>query len=228
MLSARIRLPLLPRRVHSRLFSSCSSNVEHLPRRFPHAAAFGVTVHADFLSEAEHAALLQSAETLLARTRFETNHFDGVIHGFREQQVRIEKLHPVARAAVERALQHFPPSASAPLPTAHFLELAEDGAIAPHVDSIKFSGGVVAGLCLVSDAVMLLERSADGGAAVADDADGEPPTRLLLPKRALYILSGAARYEYAHSIPAGAPTFRAAAVPRARRLSVMLRDQLGP
>lgn len=225
MLAARNRLPPLPHR----LLSSCS-HVEHLPRRFPHAAAFGVTVHAEFLSEAEHAALLQSAETLLARTRFETNHFDGVIHGYREQQTRIEKLHPVARAAVERALQLFPPSASAPLPTAHFLELAEDGAIAPHVDSIKFSGGVVAGLCLVSDAVMLLERSADGGAAMIDGAatDGEPPTRLLLPKRALYILSGAARYEYAHSIPAGAPTFRAAAVPRARRLSVMLRDQLGP
>lgn len=220
------RLRLAPLR---RFFSSSSCPfVEHLPHRFPSAAAFGVTVHADFLSEDEHDALLRSAEVLLARTRFENNHFDGVIHGYREQQSRIASLQPVARAAVERALQRFPPNAAAPLPTAHFLELAEDGAIAPHVDSIKFSGEVVAGLCLVSDAVMLLERSADGGAAMTDDAatDEQTQTRLLLPRRALYILSSAARYEYAHSIPAGAPAFQNKPVPRARRVSVMLRDNL--
>ncbi|CAN0326924.1 unnamed protein product, partial [Phaeothamnion confervicola] len=38
----------------------------------------------------------------------------------------------------------------------HAIDLAPEGFIKPHVDSVKFSGRVVAGLSLVSAAVMRL------------------------------------------------------------------------
>ena len=45
------------------------------------------------------------------------------------------------------------------LPPVHILDLHEDGYIKPHVDSIKFSGGVVAGLSLLSDGIMRSSRN---------------------------------------------------------------------
>ena len=38
----------------------------------------------------------------------------------------------------------------------HVLDLAEGGRIKPHVDSVKFCGDTITGICLLSDAVMRL------------------------------------------------------------------------
>ena len=84
------------------------------------------------------------------------------------------------------------------------------------MDSVKFSGGFVAGVSLLSAAIMTLER-ADAGAARAADT-----VRLLLPPRSLYVLSGAARFEFTHRIGGG--TFRGAPVERGRRISLIFRD----
>jgi alkylated DNA repair protein alkB family protein 7 len=196
-----------------------ASFVEHLPPEFPTPAAFGLHIMPSFLSEPEHDALVSSATALLARARFEDGHWDAVIRNYRESQALVRALPPVARAAVERALARFPVGARAPLPAAHFIELAPAGDIGAHVDSVKFSGGVVAGLCLLSDAVMELTEDPPRAAPLT------PATRLLLPRRALYVLSGAARFRYAHAIPAGAIAFGGTRVVRARRISVMLRDE---
>ena len=82
--------------------------------------------------------------------------------------------------------------------------------IRPHIDSIKFSGRVVAGLSLVSAATMVL--------AEADPATGEPrpgarESELRLAPGSLYVLADEARYDYAHAI-----------APEGRRLSIVLRD----
>lgn len=94
----------------------------------------------------------------------------------------------------------------------HAIDLAEDGGeIRPHVDSVKFSGGVVAGLSLLNAATLRLAR--------ADPATGEPlPDAPVFERRlapgSLYVLSGEARYDFAHAIRDI----------DGRRLSVMLRD----
>ena len=107
------------------------------------------------------------------------------------------------------------------LPEVHILDLSAEGRISFHVDSPKFSGGLVAGLCLGSDAVMSLRR--------------EPPARgagdmvrLLLPRRCLYSLTGEARYDWAHAVLPGPQRWRGAEVVKGRRVTLMLRDAKGP
>ena len=82
------------------------------------------------------------------------------------------------------------------------------------MDSVKFSGGVVAGLSLVSAAVMrLVRQDAQGAVSEAD----EDHVDLLLAPGSLYVLQGPARFEYAHAIVEDAG--------RGRRLSVIFRDE---
>jgi alkylated DNA repair protein alkB family protein 7 len=194
-----------------------------VPRGYDNFEAFGIHVHPDFLSEDEEASLVRTAGDTLNRRGWEDGHWDGVIRGFREAQVSVSRLAPISRASVARAAARFPkgPRTGDPQSSVHFLELSAAGEILAHVDSVKFSGGVVAGLCLLSDAVMELVPDPEGGAKSLAST-----IRILLPRRALYTLSGAARYEWAHAIPAGAPVFGGGAVTRGRRISVMLRDEL--
>jgi hypothetical protein len=64
----------------------------------------------------------------------------------------------------------------------HAIDLSASGFIRPHVDSVKFSGRVVAGLSLVSAARMVLRRVAPGGGLHA----GGSAVRLLLPPRRVH------------------------------------------
>ena len=45
----------------------------------------------------------------------------------------------------------------------HVVDLAKDGSISAHTDSIKFSGRLIAGLSLLSERVMRLSRNAESG-----------------------------------------------------------------
>lgn len=195
----------------------------------PFSPSFGVRVHADFMTEGEEAALSSECDSFLRRLDYETGHWDGVISNYKEVQrdIRTPSLSAASQAVLRRAQAAFPAGArngGTPLPFFHALELAEGGSISAHVDSVKFSGGVVAGLCLLSDAVMVLTPDPEGAPCPAPAA---PEVRLLLPRRCFYTLTDEARYAWAHAVPAGAAaTFRGAAVKRGRRLSVMLRDAL--
>jgi alkylated DNA repair protein alkB family protein 7 len=212
---------------------------------------FGISVHLDFVTEAEHDALAAELEPHLRSRRFEGGHWDGVISQYREVQRSIRTLSPLARGVCARVAEAFPPGSGAPLSFLHALDLAgeaDGGAIAPHVDSVKFSGNVVAGLCLLSPALMRLYH--EHSPATVD---------LLLPRRCLYVMSGEARYHWAHAVvgagpaavmsrrrdpndPAprpstpmpeedgggggGAVTFRGQPVVRHRRISLIFRDEL--
>ena len=81
----------------------------------------------------------------------------------------------------------------------HVLDLAADGYITPHVDSVKFSGDLVCGVSLLSSAVMTLAPESPPEVASAFDAKA----RLYLPRRSLYVLSGNARYHFTHSVEGG-------------------------
>ena len=217
------------------LFTRRASTAPHAAPWFwdssslPFCPSFGVRVLADFLTEGEEAALSSECDTFLRRLDYESGHWDGVISNYKEVQrdIRSPSLSAASQAVLLRAQAAFPAGArngGAPLPFFHALELAEGGSISAHVDSVKFSGGVVAGLCLLSDAVMVLTPDTDGPRPAAPAA---PEVRLLLPRRCFYTLTDEARYAWAHAVPAGAAaTFRGAAVKRGRRLSIMLRDAL--
>ena len=138
----------------------------------------GIAVFPDFISAEEEAAWVAEVEPLMRRRRYESDHWDAVITGYRELQRPFEKLagNPTLQSVISRVAAHMPPAASASkgtasssdaspvplLPFVHVLDLAAEGVIRPHVDSVKFSGCAVAGVCLLSDAVMTLTPDVAG------------------------------------------------------------------
>jgi len=154
---------------------------------------------------AEESLLVAEAERWLAKSRraYEPGHFDGVIKNYRELQ---QPLHGRGVREESRALLRRLGAAAVPgddLLPVHVLDLAADGVIGRHVDHVEYSGGTIAGLSLVSSAVMTLHH--EGTDAALD---------LTLPPRSLYALSGAARYEWGHSL-----------VPAGRRIAMLFRDR---
>ena len=116
----------------------------------------------------------------------------------------------------------------------HVIDLEAAGVISPHIDSVKFSGGVVCGISLLSHAYMTLQHE--------DEAHADATVDLYLPRRSLYILSGAARYHFTHAIKEGAKSEAGAAgsaggdeegeavrfEERSRRVSLIFRDEKVP
>ena len=87
--------------------------------------------------------------------------------------------------------------------------------LSPHVDSVKFSGGVVCGVSLLSHAHMTLQHE-------DVEAHGDAAVDLYLPRRSLYILSGPARYQFTHAIKEGGG---GGGAERSRRVSLIFRDE---
>ena len=106
----------------------------------------------------------------------------------------------------------------------HGIDLKKDGELNAHVDSIKFSGDLVAGISLKSHCVMRLAPHIDGEEGVMDGH-----VDLYLPPLSLYVLTGVARYRYSHELLNAATTFHALdgsciSVHRDHRISVIFRD----
>ena len=121
--------------------------------------------------------------------------------------------------------------------TVHAIYLKKEGSLTAHVDSVKFSGGIVAGLSLLSPSIMRLRPAAPSeleleGSSDYDDHDhehehehehdhehgekgksggkalmNEGHVDLYLPPLSLYILSGVSRYRYTHELLACGSTF---------------------
>lgn len=183
-------------------------------------------VFEDFLTKGEHDSLANEIVSddcdlrlqRFRRKKYEMDHWDSVIKGYKELERHIEFwnesnaktlrktqafIHEHLKAHVDDCvnLDWLPP---------HIIDLASDGAISPHVDSIKFSGKVVAGLSLLSERTMWLR--------LADQQTDTPKICLKLPPRSLYILCNKARYELAHSVECNPSS--------ERRLSIIFRDRL--
>lgn len=105
------------------------------------------------------------------------------------------------------------------MPFVHILDLAADGRIDHHVDSIKFSGDIVCGISLGSAAIMELKYDADAATAarqlpgrprlVGAEAPAPDKTviRMRLPRRSLYFLIAESRYCWSHAVLGGTTTF---------------------
>ncbi|XP_053572068.1 alpha-ketoglutarate-dependent dioxygenase alkB homolog 7, mitochondrial [Bombina bombina] len=173
----------------------------------------GLNVQHDFVSPEEEETLLVELEPVLRRKRYETGHWDEAIHGFRET----ERLHwsPQNSTIIQRVREKVFAPGEEQLSLVHVLDLKKDGYIKAHVDSVKFCGSTIAGICLLSASIMRLV-SVDNQEERAD---------LLLPRRCLYVLSGLARYNFTHEILRDEESiFNGERIPRERRISVICRN----
>ncbi|XP_032592889.1 alpha-ketoglutarate-dependent dioxygenase alkB homolog 7, mitochondrial isoform X2 [Drosophila grimshawi] len=190
----------------------------------------------EFISEAEEKQLHEEIEPYMSRLRYEFDHWDDAIHGFRETERK--KWYPQNRELLERVrLLAFN---GAIMPYVHVLDLAADGVIKPHVDSIRYCGNTISGISLLSDSVMRLVRTdakkhQQNGTSTEDDTAyrQQPVTALennfyadlLLPRRSLYIMSHTARYNFTHEILSKEHSkFLGKPVTKDRRISIICRN----
>ncbi len=235
-----------------------------------------------FLTEAEGNSLIEEAGRRFKRRRFENGHWDSVITGYREVELSTPDDQcsrqdfdtkvggtvqvPLYVRAIQRTRKqlekfHFNNGRGSSGDAAsnnirwlpcHAIDLSANGKLKPHVDSVKFSGEVVAGLSLLSDAIMRLKPSAKEWENMENDTnhgqvggDSIGHVDLYLPKLSLYVLSGMSRYSYTHELLHTITSFefmaredkgenivdtsygiekRTAEVLRGRRLSIIFRD----
>ena len=201
------------------------------PRNFDPSSA---CVYPDFLSLEESQAVEEDLRKLLKRRRYEDGHWDSVITKYKEIELFDESLLSVksqealksARTLLER--QHLSVRDREQLPVkwlpCHAIDLHKNGELNDHVDSVRFSGGLVAGLSLLSTSIMRLAIPNDSDTARDDEDDGH--VDLYLPANSLYVLTGVSRYSYGHSLLSAGSTFGpdSIRVDRDRRLSVIFRD----
>lgn len=166
--------------------------------------------------------------SLVCRRRYEKGHWDAVISDYKEIELIDEhELHQTTRNALEKTRFHLLENhlnADATWLPCHAIDLKRDGELKAHVDSVRFSGGMVAGISLLSPSIMRLRPGSEVGR--------NPEERfvdLLLPPLSLYVLTGVSRYEYAHELLPSGSVFESndgtkVEVERENRISIIFRD----
>lgn len=157
---------------------------------------------------------MKEVEPHLKRLKYEFDHWDDAIHGFRE--IERSRWSQRASSIIARACRTAFPDSCQQLPQTHVLDLAKSGVIKPHVDSVRFCGNIICGLCLLSDAVMRL-RHVELKDQIVD---------VLLRRGSLYIMRDEARYNFSHEVLGEEESFfQGERVVRDRRVSIMSRNQ---
>ncbi|XP_026218000.1 alpha-ketoglutarate-dependent dioxygenase alkB homolog 7, mitochondrial [Anabas testudineus] len=190
----------------------CQALIVGSSRELVQSLGAQVEVRAAFITEEEEGALLLELEPGLKKKRYEFDHWDDAIHGYRET----ERLRwgPACEEILNRVRSAAFPAGTPLLGPVHVLDLDKTGYIKPHVDSVKFCGSTIAGLNLLSDSIMRLKENSS-----SEWLD------LLLPRRSLYILRDDARYNFTHEILKDEESvFNGQKVPRQRRISVICRN----
>ena len=207
-------------------------------------------VYPGFLSEEEGQIIVKEVSRRMKRRRFEDGHWDSVISKYREIELatpydmRSHELLsgddidiPQYAQIIQRTrnvLKTYVSSQSTDnevewLPC-HAIDLSQDGSLDAHVDSVKFSGEIVAGISLLSDSIMRL-RPAKGEWTNDTVKESEDTfVDMYLPKLSLYCLHGMSRFHYSHELLPSNSVYHIdgedVQVPRGRRLSIIFRDAL--
>jgi len=226
-----------------RLLCACVSNSNLVDARWspsdfdPKSAV----VYDNFVSEEEANLLAEQISALMRRRRYEKNHWDSVIVGYKEVELIDEDAmlnDLIIRNLLHRTRSYLQENHLTPASTflpCHAIDLKADGELHAHVDSVRFSGGMVAGISLLSSAIMRLKPSPDGVSA-QQQQNQEDSVRLhdghvdlLLPPLSLYVLTGVSRYEYSHELLPSNSVFQDAdanntQVIRDQRYSLIFRD----
>ncbi|XP_075158333.1 alpha-ketoglutarate-dependent dioxygenase alkB homolog 7, mitochondrial isoform X2 [Haematobia irritans] len=186
-------------------------------------------VLSDFITKEEETKLLEEIEPYMKRLRYEFDHWDDAIHGFRETERK--HWYPHNRQVLERVrIEGFQEEI---MPYIHILDLAAEGVIKPHIDSTRYCGHTIAGISLLSDSVMRLVYAINK-VDQSDDYRSQPKAVLennfyadiLLPRRSLYIMSHYARYDFTHEILGKQQSsFMGNPVQKDRRISIICRNE---
>jgi alkylated DNA repair protein alkB homolog 7 len=165
---------------------------------------------------------------LIYSRRYDDNHWDVAIQKFREVELFEEDddlkaiLQPIKELVECNHSSPLLPSnqvfSGTWLPC-HAIDLHESGALNAHVDSVRFSGNIIAGLSLSSESIMRLRPVPRESEGVSDSY-----IDLWLPKRSLYVLCGESRYHYTHELLSTGSLFGGETIVRSQRLSVIFRD----
>ncbi len=230
------------------------------------ASAF---VYPEFLTKGEGTSFIKEVRQRMKRRKFENGHWDSVITGYREVELPDEPLSswqsidPENNCAVqsiihktrrhleknmivdptEKSVNDGSPNNISWLPC-HAIDLSAQGELNAHVDSVKFSGDIVAGLSLLSGAIMRLRPSSPEWKNVGENKimhcsenESNGYVDLYLPQLSLYVLSGMSRYQYTHELLPSKSVFDFAHkqgnavveesidVIRGRRISIIFRDR---
>lgn len=207
-------------------------------------------VFKDVITSAESDNLVNDIMKRMKRKRWEKGHWDAVISYYKETELsipsngtsnQIQSLSPSSIDTIERIRNHilrvcFAGNHNISWLPVHAIHLHKNGTLSAHVDSVKFSGTVVCGLSLLSDCVMRLRPACTSESLDSSNHKNDIPSKdvndyidLYLPRRSLYILSGASRYRYTHEILSCGARFRTSntddiIVNRDDRLSLIFRD----
>ncbi|CAH1393783.1 unnamed protein product [Nezara viridula] len=169
----------------------------------------------DFLSETEEKSLVDEIEPYMKRLRYQYDHWDHAIHGFRETE-RLKWNE--SNSIILNKIKSIAFGNDLTLPHTHILDLAENGYIKPHIDSIRFCGNTIAGASLLSDSVMRFCNDKNQFTFSA-----------LLKRRSLYIMRGPIRYDFSHEILSNdVSSFQGNKIVKTRRVSVICRSRPEP
>mmetsp|Transcript_11683 Transcript_11683/g.17559 ORF Transcript_11683/g.17559 Transcript_11683/m.17559 type:complete len:217 (+) Transcript_11683:17-667(+) len=151
----------------------------------------------EVLSLSNESTLVKYFTEILKRKKYEGNHWDDVISQYKEMElqksslpVEVENILSVLRNKIIDSQKKSDDPCIGNFLEPHVIDLSKSGHIAPHVDSVKFSGDLIAGVSLFSLRTMILMPSNGLG----------DPILLPLAPRSLYILRRRYRYEYTHEI----------------------------
>ena len=168
----------------------------------------------DFITEQEEQDLFNEVQPYLRKLRYEYDHWDNAIHGFRETERQkwtgsneqtISRIRSFAFSEKAQHLQHV-----------HVLDLSKDGYIKPHVDSVRFCGSTIAGVSLLSPCVFKLVHTKDDASYAL----------CLVKRRSLYIMRDVIRYDYMHEVLANEHSiFNGEPVEKDRRISIICRSE---
>ena len=239
-------------------------NFQNAPEGFDVTSA---VVYPNFLTEDESKSLVKEASRRLKRRRFENGHWDSVITDYREVEMSSPDIdfnneHDISKdtggslpqfaKVIQETRRHLEAqtftnsndaiSNNTQWLPCHAIDLSANGELSAHVDSVKFSGEVVCGLSLLSNAIMRLRPSSEEWDSEGQETrprDSSGYVDLYLPRLSLYVLSGMSRYSYTHELLPSNSTFeydgpmdssnigikgKSVNVIRGRRLSIVFRD----
>ena len=218
-------------------------------------------VYENVITKEEGQSLLKDITFKMKRRRYEKAHWDSVITGYKEVELphpfdmqklssnqnsieqndsgnhswtllSADSIHIISK--IRKLLQdHFFADNLNSLRwlPCHAIDLKKDGILSAHVDSIKFSGNIVAGLSLESSSIMRLKPDSHSyDSNKLKDLSLKGHIDLLLPPLSLYVLSGVSRFKYTHELLSSGASFSSheldevIKVEREQRYSVIFRD----
>lgn len=210
-----------------------------------------MTVIEDFITPQDEAGLMEEIEPYLKRMRYERDHWDDAIQGFRETERKA--WYPQNKEVINKIIARAFPKTSNALPHIHVLDLEATGKrfqlqlqlrtsvslsgfIKPHVDSVRYCGTTISGISLLSDCVMKLVQTSEDHSA-SDDYRNQPnvaggkqrdlySVKIHLKHLSLYIMSHSARYNFTHEILKNDESFiNQRQIQKNRRISIICRNE---